>query len=87
MSEEMINRLRSGIEEFNRTGALDGGLLAADVEFRQADSIVDTAGTFVGKDGLRAAFQELRETFRDRRLAKRVGFAVMSDAQSSRYGF
>ena len=65
MSEEIIERLRSGLEEFNRTGALDSGFLAADVEFRQADSIVDTAGTFVGEDGLRAALQELQEAFED----------------------
>jgi ketosteroid isomerase-like protein len=68
MSAELANRLRAGIEHFNLTGEIEASALASDVEFRQAPSIIDTAGTFQGLDGMRDALHELQEAFEDLRF-------------------
>lgn len=64
-SQENLDRLRAGFALFNRTGEIDIDRYAPDVELHQASSIIDTAGTFHGRDGLRASLQELREAFDD----------------------
>jgi ketosteroid isomerase-like protein len=63
MSQERIDRLRSNLEAFNRTGEIRG--LAPDFEMRQADSIIDTAGVFHGSDGARRSVGELERSFED----------------------
>ena len=65
MSQTNADRLRAGLETFNRTGEIESTLYAPDVEIRQASSIIDTAGTFSGLEGMREALGELREAFDD----------------------
>jgi ketosteroid isomerase-like protein len=60
-----IERLRAGIEAFNRTSELDISYLAHDFEMHQASSIIDTEGVFFGPDALQGALKELRESFED----------------------
>jgi ketosteroid isomerase-like protein len=65
MSRENINRLRAGLEAFNRTGEIDTDFLASDFEMHQASSIIDTAGVFYGRDALHRSLSELAESFDD----------------------
>jgi ketosteroid isomerase-like protein len=65
MSEEIIDRLRAGLDAFNQTGEIESDLLDPNLEMHQASSIIDTAGVFHGRDGLRAALRELQEAFDD----------------------
>jgi ketosteroid isomerase-like protein len=65
MSQENVNRLRAGLEAFNRTGELDTEFLAPDFEMHQASSIIDTAGVFYGRDALHGSLSELAESFDD----------------------
>jgi hypothetical protein len=53
MASNAIDRLREGLETFNRTGEIRLEFLAPEFELHQASSIVDTAGVFHGPDGLR----------------------------------
>jgi ketosteroid isomerase-like protein len=62
---ERIERLRAGIEEFNRTGEIPAGLYAPEFELHQASSIVDTAGVFHGPGAPQASMDELSESFED----------------------
>jgi hypothetical protein len=50
MSRENVERLRAGLDAFNRTGDLNVEFLAPDFELHQASSIIDTAGVFHGRD-------------------------------------
>jgi ketosteroid isomerase-like protein len=68
MAEEAIERLRAGLDAFNRTGEIDADLFDPEVEMIQASSIIDTAGEFQGPDGLVAALGELRGAFDDLRF-------------------
>ena len=63
MSQKNIDRLRSSLDVFNRTGEIVEDHLAPDFEMQQASSIIDTAGTFRGPKGLQNALLELRESF------------------------
>ena len=63
MASELIDRLRLGLEAFNRTGESPTGFLAPEFELHQASSIVDTAGVFRGPDALRDSLNELRGSF------------------------
>lgn len=65
MSKEIIDRLRAGLDTFNRTGQIESDVFDPDVQMIQASSIVDTAGTFQGRQGLIDALGELREAFDD----------------------
>ncbi len=65
MSEEILDRLRAGLDTFNRTGEFESDLLDPNLELHQASSIIDTAGVFHGRDGLRASLRELQEAFDD----------------------
>jgi ketosteroid isomerase-like protein len=65
MSQEIVDRLRAGLDRFNRTGEIEVGFLAPDFEMHQASSIVDTAGVFHGPDALRDSLRELEESFDD----------------------
>ena len=67
-TERRIQRMKTGLEAFNRTGSIDRTWLAPDFELHQASSIVDTAGTFRGPDALHDSLQELRESFEDLRF-------------------
>jgi ketosteroid isomerase-like protein len=61
---KLIDRLRFGLETFNRTGETAVvGFLAPDFELHQASSIVDTAGVFRGPGALRDSLDELNESF------------------------
>jgi ketosteroid isomerase-like protein len=62
---EQSERLRAGIEEFNRTGRIPTDLYAPEFELHQASSIVDTAGVFHGPDAPQASLDELSESFED----------------------
>ena len=62
---KLIDRLRAGLETYNRTGETPNGFLAPDFELRQASSIVDTAGVFHGRDAFRDSLGELSESFED----------------------
>lgn len=68
MSRQDIERLRSALESFNRTGEVDVEYLASDFELQQASSIVDTAGVFRGRDALREALAELEGSFEEIRM-------------------
>lgn len=57
-----MNRLGAALAAFGR-GETDVEFLAADFELRQSSSIVDTAGTFRGRDAIGASLRELRESF------------------------
>lgn len=61
--EETIDRLRSGLRAFIRSGETDVGFLASDFELHQAPSIVDTAGVFRGPAALSDSLDELRGSF------------------------
>ncbi len=67
MSEQQqnIDRLRSAIEAFNRTGELDAANIAPDFEVHQASSIIDTAGVFHGVEGMRQSLAEIEGAFED----------------------
>lgn len=65
MSRENIDRLRAGLEAFNRTGAVGVDFLAPDFEMQQASSIIDTAGLFHGPDALQQSLAELQESFEE----------------------
>jgi ketosteroid isomerase-like protein len=65
MTQEIINRLRAGLDAFNRTGELDTEFLASEFEMHQASSIIDTAGVFYGRDALHGSLNELAESFED----------------------
>ena len=60
---ELIDRLRTGLDEFNRTGRIPTELYAPDFELHQASSIVDTAGVFHGPGAPQASLDELGESF------------------------
>jgi ketosteroid isomerase-like protein len=60
-----IERVRAGIEAFNRTGELDTSMLSPAFEMHQASSIIDTEGVFYGPDALQGALKELKESFED----------------------
>ena len=62
---ERIERLRAGIEEFNRTGKVPTEFYAPDFELHQSSSIVDTAGVFHGPGASQASLDELSESFED----------------------
>ena len=62
---ERVERLRAGIEQFNRTGEVPTELYAPDFELHQSSSIVDTAGVFHGPEASRASLDELDEAFED----------------------
>jgi ketosteroid isomerase-like protein len=62
---ERIERLRAGIEEFNRTGEVPTELYHPDFELHQSSSIVDTAGLFHGPGASQASLDELNEAFED----------------------
>jgi ketosteroid isomerase-like protein len=63
MSEANVDRLRAGLDRFNRTGEIDIGFLASDFEMHQASSIVDSAGVFHGPNALHDSLRELQESF------------------------
>jgi len=63
MSQENLDRLRAGLDEFNRTGEIDTRFLASDFEMHQASSIVDSAGVFHGPNALGESLRELQESF------------------------
>jgi ketosteroid isomerase-like protein len=63
MSEENVDRLRAGLDRFNRTGEIDVSFLAPDFEMHQASSILDSAGVFHGPNALRDSLRELEESF------------------------
>jgi len=65
MSEETIDRLRAALDAFNRTGEIGPDLLDSNIEMHQASSIIDTAGVFHGREGLREMLGELQEAFED----------------------
>jgi len=65
MSQETIDGLRADLDVFNSTGEINTDRLASDFEMQQASSIVDTAGTFVGQEGMRDSLRELHESFED----------------------
>jgi ketosteroid isomerase-like protein len=67
MSQENIDRLRTGLDAFNKTGEIDIEFLAPDFEMHQASSIIDTAGVFYGRDALDRSLRELGESFEDLR--------------------
>jgi ketosteroid isomerase-like protein len=48
MASDLADRLRAGLEEFNRTGVIPSGFYAPDFELHQSSSIVDTQGVFRG---------------------------------------
>jgi ketosteroid isomerase-like protein len=60
-----IERLRAGLDEFNRTGEIPSDFYAPDFELHQASSIVDTAGIFRGPGASEASLAELGESFED----------------------
>jgi ketosteroid isomerase-like protein len=68
MTDQPIERLMAGLQEFNRSGVIDADLVDPEVEMIQASSIIDTAGEFQGPEGLTAALAELREAFDDLRF-------------------
>jgi ketosteroid isomerase-like protein len=78
MPQENINRLRAGLEAFNRTGELGTDFLASDFEMHQASSIIDTAGVFHGRDALHGSLGELAESFVDLRLEAERFFEAQS---------
>ena len=65
MSQENLERVRTRMEAFRRTGELDLEFLAPDFELQQASSIVDTAGVFRGPSAFREVLGELEEAFED----------------------
>ena len=65
MSQENIDRIRSGFETFNRAGEIDVNYFAPDFELHQASSIVDTAGVFHGPDAFRDVLSELQGAFEE----------------------
>ena len=65
MAQEKVERLRAGLDAFNRTGELNVGFLAPDFELHQASSIIDTAGVFHGRDAIHGSLGELSESFED----------------------
>jgi ketosteroid isomerase-like protein len=65
MSEENVDRIRTGFEAFNRTGEVIVDHLAPDFELHQASSIVDTAGVFHGPDAFRDVLSELQGAFEE----------------------
>ena len=65
MADELIDKLRTGIDAFNRTGELEARFLAPEFELHQASSIVDTAGVFRGPDALSDSLGELSESFEE----------------------
>ena len=65
MSQENIDRIRSGFETFNRAGEIDVDYFAPDFELHQASSIVDTAGVFHGPDAFRDVLSELQGAFEE----------------------
>ena len=64
MAQENVDRLRSGYELLGR-GTLDVDVIAPDFELVQASSIIDSAGTFRGRDAVEEALQEVRSSFED----------------------
>ena len=68
MPSERIDRLRTALEDYLRTGEFAPGTLAPDFEIHQASSIVDTAGTFHGPGAAEQVLAELRESFDDLRF-------------------
>jgi ketosteroid isomerase-like protein len=65
MASELADRLRAGLEEFNRTGVIPRGFYAPDFELHQASSIVDTQGVFRGADAATESLTELTDSFAD----------------------
>ena len=65
MSQEKVERLRAGLDAFNRTGKLNVEFLVPDFELHQASSIIDTAGVFHGRDAIHGSLGELSESFDD----------------------
>jgi ketosteroid isomerase-like protein len=65
MASERIDRLRAGLETFERTGEAPAGFLSPEFELRQASSIIDTAGVFHGPGALRESLDELGGSFED----------------------
>jgi ketosteroid isomerase-like protein len=65
MSREKVDRIRTSMERFNRTGEIDVSYLAPDFELHQASSIIDTAGVFHGPEAFRGVLSELRESFEE----------------------
>jgi len=64
MSQENLSRLRAGYAALSR-GTIDVELLAADFELSQASSIIDSAGTFRGRDAVREAIEEVSSSFEE----------------------
>jgi ketosteroid isomerase-like protein len=65
MGTERIDRLRAGLDAFERTGRIEPGLISPDFELHQASSIIDSAGTFSGPDAFQRVLSELQESFGD----------------------
>ena len=63
MSQEHINRLRTDLDAFNRTGEINIDRLAPDFEMHQAASVIDTAGAFRGRGALQQSLGELQGAF------------------------
>ena len=64
MSQETAIRLRAGYELLSR-GTIDVELLADDFELVQTSSIIDSAGTFRGRDAVGEAIAEIRGSFEE----------------------
>src|SRR5687767_13974659 len=63
MPSERIERIKALLESYLRTGEVAPGIVAPDLEIRQASSIVDTAGSFHGLGAIDEVLGELRESF------------------------
>jgi ketosteroid isomerase-like protein len=63
VSSERIERIEALLESYLRSGEVAPGIVAPDLEIRQASSIVDTAGTFRGPGAIDEVLGELRESF------------------------
>jgi len=73
------NRLRSGYESLSR-GTIDVELLATDFELFQTSSIIDSAGTFRGRDAVGEAIAEIRASFEELEFVPE-DFIDVSDGQ------
>jgi ketosteroid isomerase-like protein len=65
MSQENVEVIRTIYDRWNRNdGDLASDLFHPEVEIRQMASLLDTAGTFQGHEGLLRSARELRHAFR-----------------------
>jgi ketosteroid isomerase-like protein len=63
MAHENVERVRAGLEAFERTGGTEVDFLHPDFELHQASSIVDTTGIFRGSQALGESLAELMQSF------------------------